>query len=433
MRKLLGVSNPYVSPPDFAGQRIGIQASQVAEDTFTALGATSTPLPSSASIDGVDGYEQQLSSILGNRYFETAGYITSNLNLWPRPMVVIIGSEVFSGLSQEQQDVLVGAGVTVREEALAASVTEDQVPLRGLCNQGIQFAAASEADLGMVASAVEPVLSSLSRDGAVAGDIEAIRQLKTGLNQPADSAECVESAPLEVLVPDGTYELSLTGPEAAAGCLTLEAGYDETLFVTILDDGVVDQHIELGGRGGTVDTGWNGTYQVYVDRIELTGEGGALTARWEFDGEQLVLSEMTGGNCGDVTVWTTHPWVLTGPEGSIPRGRFVTTITSEDWAAAAPAEVTSGEMEPTIGEFVTEITADGWTVYDPPNGEVGFEGNYQVFGDRVEVSDGNDTFTARWRVDDGALVLSELMTNGDPEATPFSVVGTSHPWTRADG
>ena len=430
MRKLLGAAKPYVSPSDFVGEAIGIQASEVAEETLTALGATATPLPSGASIEGVDGYEQQLGSILGNRYFASAEYITSNINLWTRPMVVVIGADVFSGLSKQQQDALSGAGVTVRGEALAVSAEEDLIPVEALCDRGIQFTTASDADLGMVAAALEPVFSHLGEDGVVAADIDAIRQLKTGLSQPADATECApEQAPLEVLVPDGTYEMTLTGAEAAAGCVPLEAGYEETLFVMTLDDGALDQHVELGGRGGTVDTGWNGTYEVFDDRIELTDSLGTLSARWEFDGEQLILSEMTGGACDDVTVWTTHPWVLTAPEGSIPRGRFVTTITAEDWASCRIC----AEFETTNGQFAMEITADNWTIFDPSSGDVGFAGNYQVFGDRVEVTDGSDTFTARWIVDGETLIFSDLMLNGDPEPTPFTVVNTSHPWTRDDG
>jgi TRAP-type C4-dicarboxylate transport system substrate-binding protein len=314
MRKLLGVSKPYVSPPDFVGEAIGIQASQVAEETLSALGAKPTPLPSSASIDGVDGYEQQLASILGNRYFETAGYITSNVNLWPRPMVMIIGSEVFSSLSQRQQDALTGAGVSVRDQALTASIEEDQIPVEALCDQGVQFAAATETDLGQLAAALEPVYADLGEDGAVAADIEAIGRLKAGLSQPADGAECVAEQPaLEAVVPNGTYEMTLTGAEAAAGCLTLEAEYDEILFVNVMNNGQLDQHEELGGRGGAVENGWVGSYEVFGDRIELTDSLLSLTARWEFDGEQLILSEMTGGNCGDVTVWTSHPWVLVAP------------------------------------------------------------------------------------------------------------------------
>ena len=46
MRKLLGTDHPYVVPADFADNVIGLQASGVAEQTFTALGATTTRLPS---------------------------------------------------------------------------------------------------------------------------------------------------------------------------------------------------------------------------------------------------------------------------------------------------------------------------------------------------------------------------------------------------
>ena len=90
-----------------------------------------------------------------------------------------------------------------------------------------------------------------------------------------------------------------------------------------------------------------------------------------------------------------------------------------------------GIYRPIRPEPESEGTAGSGQV--PPSGEVGFDGNYQVFGDRVEVTDGNDTFTARWTVEDGSLVLGDLVTNGDPEPSPYSVVHSSHPWTRDDG
>jgi hypothetical protein len=39
-----------------------------------------------------------------------------------------------------------------------------------------------------------------------------------------------------------------------------------------------------------------------------------VSARWTFDGTKLTLTEMEASDefCGHSTIWTTHPWVLTG-------------------------------------------------------------------------------------------------------------------------
>ena len=71
MRKVLGVSRPFVEPADFAGQVVGIQDSAVAKQTLDAIGSTPKPVPAEAPLDGLDAYEQQLASIAGNSYDAT--------------------------------------------------------------------------------------------------------------------------------------------------------------------------------------------------------------------------------------------------------------------------------------------------------------------------------------------------------------------------
>ena len=99
MRKVLGVSKPFVGPADFEGEVVGLQDSAVADASLRALGATPRPVPSGAKLDGLDAYEQQLGSIWGNSYDEGAKYVTANLNLWPRPLVVVMDKEVFASLT----------------------------------------------------------------------------------------------------------------------------------------------------------------------------------------------------------------------------------------------------------------------------------------------------------------------------------------------
>ena len=101
LRKLVGIDHAFVSPDDFTGQVVGVQASVVADQTFAALGATTIDKRGGgANVDGVDAVEQQFESIAGNKYWQVADYVTSNVNLWPRPLVIFINDDVFDALSE---------------------------------------------------------------------------------------------------------------------------------------------------------------------------------------------------------------------------------------------------------------------------------------------------------------------------------------------
>ncbi len=83
-------------------------------------------MPAEAPLDGLDAYEQQLASITGNSYDAHAKYVTSNLNLWPRPLVIVMGNEAYDSLTKEQQSVLRDAAEAAIPKALEASRAEDE-------------------------------------------------------------------------------------------------------------------------------------------------------------------------------------------------------------------------------------------------------------------------------------------------------------------
>jgi TRAP-type C4-dicarboxylate transport system substrate-binding protein len=133
MRKVLGVEKPFTKPVDFTGAVVGMQDSRVTELSFAALGASTKPLPSGADLDGVDAYEQQLSSIWGNHYELSAGFVTSNLNPWPRPLVLFIGKPVYDDLTDTQQQALASAADDAMLQALDASRAQDDESVADLC------------------------------------------------------------------------------------------------------------------------------------------------------------------------------------------------------------------------------------------------------------------------------------------------------------
>jgi TRAP-type C4-dicarboxylate transport system substrate-binding protein len=318
MRKPLGVAKPFVTPADYAGTTVGIQDSAVAEQTLAALGATPRPVPSGAVLDGLDAYEQQLASIAGNHYSDQAGYVTANVNLWPRPLVIVMSPDALESLTADQQTALREASAAAIPDALDASRNEDDEAVSALCREGMTLTVASESDLADLRAALEPVYDELAADPTTKSFIDDITTLKTQLSATPEAPQCAPGdaeTSSEAAFPEGTYEMTLTDDDLLAcddGETSEQSTYDETLHTLTLNDGSAEMFVEYGGRGGTRDFGWSGTYTVFRDRIELTDSAGTMTARWTYDGTDLTFSDLADyPGCGDVVVWTTHPWALT--------------------------------------------------------------------------------------------------------------------------
>lgn len=301
MRKLLGVSERFVEPADFVGKTIGLQDSALAAEALTALGATPMPVPSSAQLDGLDGYEQQLGSISGNRYYTEASYVTANLNLWPRPLVMVMGTDAFEGLTSQQQNALREAATEAIPAALDDSRAEDELAVPLLCSEGMTLAVANLAEFHSV---LEPVYDMLRVDPATEAHIEAIEGLKETLRVDPEAPECAAGGVARSNFPQGRFESTLTGqdwdgaagdhPPVGAFTMVIDA---ETL--TIIDP-------------GSDVPGFKGTYSVFRDGIEVTDGVDEVTARWSFVGGRLSFTDVTPENSPFEVVWESHPWEKVG-------------------------------------------------------------------------------------------------------------------------
>jgi TRAP-type C4-dicarboxylate transport system substrate-binding protein len=307
MRKLLGVSKPYVRPGDFGGQVVGLQDSAVADMTLRALGATPRPVPSAAKLDGLDAYEQHLPSIAGNSYNRRAKYVTANVNMWPRPLVIVMGKEAFSSLTDEQQSALRDASTAAIAGALEASRAEDEDAAPVLCRRGMTFAVASESELAELRTALEPVYAELTADPATKSHIDAIANLKTEIAASAEAPVCASTEPPATAspIPDGTYETTLTEADWLKSGVREDAGVYTMIFAAG----------ELTILTPNGEPGFVASYTVFRDQIEAReSEDYAITARWSFDGKTLTFTDIDvpGGDAGPETVtWASHPWVKT--------------------------------------------------------------------------------------------------------------------------
>jgi len=301
MRKLLGISEPLVDPADFVGKTVALQDSALTTDTLTALGATPKAVPSSADLDGLDGAEQQLSSIVGNHYYTEADYVTANVNLWPRPLVIVMGADAFEGLAVSQQDALRQAATDAIPAALDASRAEDDEAVPALCREGMTLTYASDDALAALRTAVVVVYKDLNANPATQAHLESIQELKDSLARFPEAPRCPKGeaadSPTGIGFPQGTFKTTISQDDWG------EMESQPMEFSMMIDAETVTI---LDGANGEI--GFKGTYTAFHDSIEVTDGVDEVTARWSFDGEQLRFTDVTPENSPFEVVWESHPW-----------------------------------------------------------------------------------------------------------------------------
>jgi TRAP-type C4-dicarboxylate transport system substrate-binding protein len=343
MRKLLGVSKPFVRPRDFEGEVVGLQDSAVADMTLRALGATPRPVPSSAALEGLDAYEQQLGAIQANQYDTGAKYVTANANLWPRPLVIVMGKEALDSLTDDQQSALRGAAAAAIPAALTTARAEDDEAAPILCRRGMTFAVATESDLAELRSALEPVYAELVNNAETKSYIDAIADLKTEIAASAEAPVCdsegEESASTGTF-PEGTYETTVTEEDWAERGVP---AYTVGTFTMVVENGELTL-LEPDGQ-----IGFRASYSIFRDRIDAHGDPDTVTARWSFDGTRLRFTDVVSceeSSCAPASgadpysvVWGSNPWVPVRTKPTPIDGVYEFTTTGKELTAAGSPDV----------------------------------------------------------------------------------------------
>ena len=437
MRKVLGVSQPFVAPADFAGQVVGIQDSAVAKQTFDALGATPKPVPAEAALDGLDAYEQQLASIEGNSYDAYAKYVTSNVNLWPRPLVIVMGNDAYESLTDEQQSALRDAAESAIPSALEASRAEDEGAVAALCRRGLTFATASATDLAELRSAFAPVYADLGSDAETKSYLDAIISLKTEIAASAEAPGCAASdsgGSASAGIPEGTYETTITRDDYADWGVEVE---HTGVFTLEFRDGVVISREPSG------EVGFDATYTLFRDKFEAVGDNDTLTARWVLDGTKLEFKDFgacsTGSPCVPLdefnyhVVFASHPWVRAEAKPSPLDGVYRASFTREE-LARSPLLDESGEINDENWGGLTLTFDEGHVTFEQENDvtSTSTSGTYELDDDTIlldftEGVNAGETFAVRWSLFRDKLTFTRDEALGIIP-TPYLI----EPWERVE-
>ena len=221
MRKPLGISKPLLAPDDYAGMTVGVQQSLVADETMRALGARPVWFPAGGKIDRFDAVEEAAPSIDGNRYDTVGKHFTANVGLWPRPLVIFMGKQVFDSLRPDQRNALRQAVANVIPAKTAALRRAEQEAAGNLCRRGLEFETASRDDLAALRTAVQPVYETLAREPQTKKFLAAIAAIGKGF--PAEAApQCRASGQTDIQAAggssplDGVYRVTTTAKDLRA-------------------------------------------------------------------------------------------------------------------------------------------------------------------------------------------------------------------------
>ena len=232
LRKPLGITRPLLGPSDYERLRIGVQQSRVADATMRALGATPVWFAAQAPIAGLDGIEQHILSIRGNQYDRVGKYLTTNVSLWPRSLVVFANRRAFAALTGAQRRILRQA-LTAAIPAQTATIrdAERSEGIADLCRVGrLRFLTASPANIAALRRAVQPVYDQIERDPQTRQFVDQITAMRREV-VPEPAPHCAPSSRhVSAVGPlDGVYRFTITAADVPRG--TAPENYGKFTFV----------------------------------------------------------------------------------------------------------------------------------------------------------------------------------------------------------
>lgn len=172
-RKPFGFRRPFVETSDFEGAVIQTHASAVSEATYAALGASATPDGAPAAprgralLDGMDLHPSALAE------YGFTGFLTWNVNLWPRMPVIVMNRDRFAALPVPTQDLLRAAAADTVGHAISGHGGDDgRSELER--QDGLVIVESTEAQLAGFAQRVEIVRRQLLNDAGASGFLQRI-------------------------------------------------------------------------------------------------------------------------------------------------------------------------------------------------------------------------------------------------------------------
>ena len=203
-----------MDPATGTAQRISESGGVQIEAALRSLGAkVSYDNPAVTEPAGkLDGIETYVAAVPGNHYQYDFPYLTGNVVLWPRPLVLFAGPDV----SSDDLAVLRTAAKQAIPDTLALDRSLETEAGTEVCRTGLKSVSASAGDVDALRAAFQPVTQRLERDKATGAAVARIEQLSHEGGGGSASFQCPDSAKPATrgTIPPGTYRTFLTRADA---------------------------------------------------------------------------------------------------------------------------------------------------------------------------------------------------------------------------
>jgi TRAP-type C4-dicarboxylate transport system substrate-binding protein len=320
LRRPLG-KRPLRGLDDWAGARIASSGGDQIERSLRSLGADvlyDHPNVREAA-DTLDGIETHIAAVPGNHYQHDMPYLTGDLVLWPRPLVLFAGPDV----SSDDLAVLREAAKEAIPEAIALARSQEHEGLSESCRANLKVVSASAPQVDGLRAALRPVYDRLEQEAAAGGALARIQELSRDTATTVDPVRCpAASEPAtRATIPAGTYRTFVTRADARKAGWSWAHVVEEDPDPKALTSKTKEYRLEFTEQGtflvfdvlldGTANIGWEGSYSIYRDRITVKGnEGTTITARVEVDGERLRFTDVQPGpKTPEALTWGSKPFV----------------------------------------------------------------------------------------------------------------------------
>ena len=320
LRRPLG-RKPLRGPGDWAGDRIASSGGAQVEAALRSLGARvfyDNPSATEAT-DKLDGIETHVAAVPGNHYHYDFPYLTGNVVLWPRPLVLFAGPDV----SSDDLALLRRAAQEAIPETVELSRSLERDGRSEICRTSLKVVSASAEQVDALRAAFRPVADELESDAASSRAVARIQELSgEGVSNGATFRCPDASKPASgAVIPPGTYQTHVTHADAKQHGATWAGVVGDDPDPRALKTKTKEYRLEFTEQGtflvydvtidGTANIGWEGSYSVYRDRITVNGnEGTTITARVEVDGERLRFTDVQPGpNTPEALTWGSKPFV----------------------------------------------------------------------------------------------------------------------------
>jgi TRAP-type C4-dicarboxylate transport system substrate-binding protein len=321
LRRPLG-RQPLRGPGEWIGKRISESGGDQIASALRSLGARpSYDNPSVTEPTGnLDGIETHVAAVPGNHYHHDFPYLTGNVVLWPRPLVVFAGPDV----SSEDLAVLRKAAKEAIPDTVALARSLESEGQAEMCRTSLKVVSASAGDVDALRAAFQPVTEKLERDEATRAAVARIEQLSGEGGSSASTVRCPDAAkPASgATIPPGLYRTILTRADVREHGFSWASAVEGDPDPKALKAKTKEHRLEFTKEGtflvydvwmdGTANIGWEGSYSTYRDRISINGnEGTKMTARVEVDGNRLRFTDMQPGgtHTPEALTWTSKPFV----------------------------------------------------------------------------------------------------------------------------